>query len=266
MSSADEVMEATRDGRARFLLFAWGAFAGVVAGLIFVGFPQLDIAISGMVFRPERGFLLQGHGPGEVLRQAFNGFFAGLCAIAALGVLLGLLRRKLFGRGFRSWFFLGLLLALGPGIIANLVLKDHWGRPRPRQTVEFGGARSFAPALARSGTCPKNCSFIGGEASSAYASGFGLALFVRRRRRRILLAAVAFGTVAGLVRIAQGAHFASDIVFAGAFMAIIAAFSHWLAFADLSQIRRRATIGRQYVSAQDAASKIRSWGRADPPQ
>lgn len=250
------------DGRARQLLITWAALAGLLAAIVFVGFPSLDLGISRLAFRPQDGFLLAGPGPGEVARQAFNGFFAGLCAIAALGVLMAAARRPLLGRGLRTWLFLGLVLAIGPGILANLVFKDHWGRARPHQVTDFGGGKAFSPALARSTACPKNCSFIGGEASSAYASGFALALLYRRRRRALMAGAVAFGTAAGLIRIGQGAHFASDVVFAGVFMALVAASLHWLVFEHSPRPRqpgrREPGDPAQNTPAQSAASTMRS--------
>jgi len=50
------------------------------------------------------------------------------------------------------WYgvFVLICVILGPGLIINLVLKDHWGRPRPHQMVEFGGryeyVQPFVPA------------------------------------------------------------------------------------------------------------------------
>jgi hypothetical protein len=35
--------------------------------------------------------------------------------------------------------FILLSVILGPGLLVNLVFKDHWGRPRPRQVVALGG-------------------------------------------------------------------------------------------------------------------------------
>src|ERR1700733_7568151 len=40
---------------------------------------------------------------------------------------------------------LGLTLALGSGFITHSLLKEWWGRPRPRQIVNFGGNQSFRP-------------------------------------------------------------------------------------------------------------------------
>ena len=44
--------------------------------------------------------------------------------------------------------FLVILLVVGPGLLVNAVFKDHWGRPRPREIVQFGGQKQFSPTLA----------------------------------------------------------------------------------------------------------------------
>ena len=50
----------------------------------------------------------------------------------------------------RNWIrpglFLVILLALGPGLLVNAVFKEYWGRPRPREVVQFGGKKEFLHA------------------------------------------------------------------------------------------------------------------------
>ena len=43
----------------------------------------------------------------------------------------------------RAAWFLVVTLALGPGVVTNLILKDHWHRPRPIDVTEFGGSFRF---------------------------------------------------------------------------------------------------------------------------
>lgn len=43
----------------------------------------------------------------------------------------------------RHSLFLLLLLALGPGLLVNVILKNHLGRPRPQELIEFGGKQQF---------------------------------------------------------------------------------------------------------------------------
>lgn len=113
--------------------------------------------------------------------------------------------------------FILLTIALGPGLIVNTVLKDHLGRPRPRNVVEFGGRQAHLPPL-MPGERGLGKSFPCGHCSV----GFVLAVFyflLRRKRPRlafgILGAVVLFGVLLGMGRIAGGAHFASDVLWAG---------------------------------------------------
>ena len=157
-------------------------------------------------------------------------------ALAVIGIILVLAKRRhLLGLGLPQWIFLALVLITGPGLIANTLLKDNWARPRPIQVVEFGGPDRFTPVLERSGSCARNCSFVSGEASATFAIGFAIAMLARRRRAALMAAAVAAGSIAGFIRMGEGGHFLSDVVFAAVFMALDVALLHWLVFHVLLQ-------------------------------
>jgi membrane-associated phospholipid phosphatase len=106
---------------------------------------------------------------------------------------------------------LGTLL-IGPVLIVNVILKDHWGRPRPIQTDLFGGPFHFVEAGSLAGKCISNCSFVSGEAASA---GWLLCLliFVPKSLRYALAAPVAAVSIlTPAMRLSFGAHYLSDIV------------------------------------------------------
>lgn len=103
-------------------------------------------------------------------------------------------------------------LALGCGVIVNLLLKTFSGRPRPRDTLFFGGDLDFVQAGSFAGKCLKNCSFISGESSSA-GWLFCLILFLPERWRLpvgLPLAIVSIMTPA--LRVVMGAHYLSDAI------------------------------------------------------
>jgi membrane-associated phospholipid phosphatase len=109
--------------------------------------------------------------------------------------------------------------------LVNGILKEHWGRARPSQIVEFGGDRQFTPAFVPARQCERNCSITSGHA----ALGFSLVAFAflvpdRRRRRLAVAAAIAAGSLFGLGRIVQGGHFLSDVVLSG----ILVTATSWL--------------------------------------
>ena len=121
---------------------------------------------------------------------------------------------------FRQWVFIAVCLAAGPGLVANLIFKDHWGRVRPGHTIEFGGTQSFTPALAIGGECQRHCSFVSGEASSLFIPFFAAAAIFPQYWVALAATGTVLGLAAGLLRLSQGAHFLSDIVFAGVFMGL----------------------------------------------
>ena len=106
-------------------------------------------------------------------------------------------------------------LAIGPGLVVNLGLKDHLHRPRPIHVVEFGGSDEFRPWYRFDGACKSNCSFVSGEA----ASGFWMvapALVAPPPWRALAVAgALVFGVGASVLRLAFGGHFLSDVLLGG---------------------------------------------------
>ncbi len=107
-------------------------------------------------------------------------------------------------------------LAIGPGLVVNALFKDHWDRARPRQIEQFGGDKRFTPVLQPSDQCVRNCSFPSGDASGGFVVfAFAFLATTARGRRYWLLAATATGLLFGYSRMALGAHFLSDVLFAG---------------------------------------------------
>ncbi|QEM67343.1 phosphatase PAP2 family protein [Geobacter sp. FeAm09] len=112
----------------------------------------------------------------------------------------------------RRGAFLVLLLALGPGVLVNAVFKDHWGRPRPCEIVQFGGSRQFLHPW-QPGIDGQGRSFPSGHSAAAFY--LTAPFFVYRRTRPALAAGwlaggLGFGLLMSYARIAQGGHFLSD--------------------------------------------------------
>jgi lipid A 4'-phosphatase len=68
----------------------------------------------------------------------------------------------------RAALFMIVTLALGPGVLANGILKEHSARMRPEDVVQLGGSERFTPWWDPRGPCQENCSFIAGEPSGAF--------------------------------------------------------------------------------------------------
>ncbi len=141
----------------------------------------------------------------------------GMGLLGILWVVVGFRRRD---NRLRAWQGLALLLILtiGPGVIVNDVFKEHWGRPRPRQIIEFGGVRLHLPPLLPADNTA-GTSFPSGHAAIAFA-WLGVYSVLRRRapgRARLALGfGLAAGALVGLVRMAMGGHFLSDVLWSGA--------------------------------------------------
>lgn len=112
----------------------------------------------------------------------------------------------------RKWFFMLAFLLLGPGILVHTGFKDNWDRARPRDVTEFGGSRDFTSPLVISNQCEKNCSFVSGHAAMGFAY---IALGWVLKSRLWLMCGVGLGLFVGGVRVMQGGHFLSDIIFSG---------------------------------------------------
>ncbi|HZT88579.1 MAG TPA: phosphatase PAP2 family protein [Stellaceae bacterium] len=194
-------------------------YAGVTLAVValFLLAPQLDLWISGLFYEPQHGFFLNQWGPVADIAATVPWLVRAVLALAAGAALwLALAGRPLWRLDRKALVFLVAALALGPGIVTNTILKDHWGRARPVQIEAFGGAGQFTPAPLPANQCAHNCSFVSGHAAVGFVL-VGFALLMPAGRRRVLAqaAALAFGAVVGFSRIAAGAHFLSDIVYAG---------------------------------------------------
>lgn len=186
----------------------------LVASLPLVLFPQIDITVSSWFYDPGYGGFPARVAPfPEWVRRDMPAFlFAVPLAIALLGVAGEVLRRPLLGVTRRVALYVVLSLAIGPGLVVNVGLKDNWGRPRPSTIQEFGGLNTYVRALVPSRQCDDNCSFASGHGALGFWPVALAFLAPRRWRRPALAAALAFGVMVGSVRIMQGGHFLSDVV------------------------------------------------------
>jgi lipid A 4'-phosphatase len=204
----------------------------VVVGVVFGIHAQFDIDLSRLFFDPKWDTFPIGGAPWEQTLRALARWVITLVAlpsfIAIVGKLLLPNRRMLFGGS--TALFLTLTLAIGPGLITNLGLKDHWGRSRPIDVKAFGGADRFTAWWDPSGPCPNNCSFIAGEPSGAFWTVAAAAVAPPQWRALAYGLAVSFGVVVGVLRMAAGGHFFTDVVFGGVIMYLVAWVMHGLIF------------------------------------
>ena len=223
------VQDATRSNMHRTGLIV-ALFIAAGAGLVLSLFPEIDLWIAqafyDVIDANDNAFTLT---PTVSTFGKFGTWFEILLIalpVIALITKLFLPQTKMFISG-RAAVFLILSYALGPGLLVNVALKDNWGRPRPVHITHFGGDKRFTAFWDFRGVCQRNCSFVSGEAASAAWTIAPAALAPSSWRPLAYGAALTFYIVIALLRITVGAHFLSDIIFAGVLTFLII----WLMYA-----------------------------------
>ena len=201
----------------------------LAAALLFSLWPGLDLWVARALHTPS-GFVGQGWF-GNFLRA--TGYTLPFLVLAAW--VLGWLAAHFgwptpFAPRGREVLFLSLAMAIGPGLVVNLAMKDHLHRPRPVHLDEFGGGLPFRAFYQFDGGCKKNCSFPSGEASAAFWMLGPASLAPAPWRPQAYAAAWVFALATGLLRMAFGGHFVSDVVFAALIMWALLLGLKWLLY------------------------------------
>jgi membrane-associated PAP2 superfamily phosphatase len=144
-------------------------------------------------------------------------------AVSALLVVLGSFVVGRWQRWRRPALYILLVIAIAPGLVINLVFKDHWGRPRPLHIAEFGGTNTYIPPLQIGDTPHK--SFPCGHCSIGFAL-FALYFLSRRRKAFYLALTLVAAAIMAVSRMAAGGHFVSDILWSGYLVFLVA----WLLY------------------------------------
>jgi lipid A 4'-phosphatase len=232
----------------------------VLAGVIFGLNADLDLSLS----RPFFGIPLGSHGFAlsldpvvQMVREAGKLWVSVLVLSAIVTFAVKLVRpRARLLMSARTMIFLLATFVLGPGAMANAVLKEHWARSRPVDVTEFGGTEKFVPWWDPRGDCRKNCSFVSGDVSAAFWTLAPAALAPPAWRALAYGGALAFGVAASLLRMAAGAHFLTDAVFAGVFTFLIIWGVHGMMYrwrrTRLSDENIEGAIERAALRAQEA--------------
>jgi len=205
---------------------------GLVTGLLFAVFPQLDVALAHLFYDSgSRQFTFNPFGKAEYIRRAAMWIAWGFAAPAIVALAIKVIHphKPLLISG-RAVIFLLSTIFITAIVLPDIVVKHHWGRPRPIATTEFNGSQEFKPWWkARNGDW-HNTSFFSGEAATAFWTYAPAALAPPTIRPFAFLAATLFGLTTGLLRMAFGAHYASDIIAAGMSAFLVVWFGYALIY------------------------------------
>jgi lipid A 4'-phosphatase len=204
---------------------------GAIAAIVFALVPSLDLSIA-------RIFYGVGDASGNMFAWrisptlllvhdiALNAGFILLIPIVAALLLKIVSPRLRMHVSARAAVFLIVTMLLGPGLLVNVVLKDHWGRPRPIDVTQFGGAEHFVPWWDPRGDCPNNCSFVSGDVATVAWTFAPAALVPSLWQPLAFAGAFALTGLMAAIRIMAGGHFPSDAIFAAVFTYLLI----WLAY------------------------------------
>jgi membrane-associated phospholipid phosphatase len=200
----------------------------LVVSAVFLVLPQLDIWFTSLFASSSGGFPVGTLAFFKFLRGLNQSLTAIVPTVLTVVLIAKVVRpdRPSLVPPAKTLFLLS-TLALGPGIVVNLIFKGHWGRPRPNDVTLFGpGEFPYVPPWVITNYCPGNCSFVSGEASSAIWL-LGLAVLVPKEWRKTALKVLfAFAVAASLNRIAFGGHYLSDVLLAWGLTLLIMAIAY----------------------------------------
>jgi lipid A 4'-phosphatase len=244
---------------AQWRLHAWRGYLPVATtfAALLVAFPDIDLWIAQATYTPGAGFIGWRLGWLGPIRIGFIVFYFSCLLISILCWLASRRGQRRF-LAAKQWLFIIVCLIVGPGLLANVGFKDQWGRARPKHIIAFGGNKQFTPALLPTNQCKRNCSFVSGEASSVFAPFFAAAAVVPQWAATLIVAGSLAGLSAGLVRVLQGAHFLSDVLFAGLFMGLMVMALQRLLFGTVGAWLRQRT--RRWTRRPPAGAGLAATG------
>jgi len=203
-------------------------FVGVVSAF-FLAFPGVDLWTSHLFYQSGHGFFLRHDDALKAFRA--TGRIAVIAVVAWLVVQLIIKLAKPERPSYvppSVTLFLFSTLIVGPALLVNVLLKDHWGRPRPNAVDLFGGDSPYVVVWRITSYCATNCSFVSGETASAFWLT-ALALVVPKPYRLpVALVTVIYATLISLNRIAFGGHFLSDVLLAAGLTLLVIAIGYRL--------------------------------------
>jgi len=209
----------------------WLPLAMLLGLSIVFHFTQVDLDLQRRFWSPTEGWRLANHPLVQFLYRCGTWPSVLVGTAAAITWIISLVTGR-WTQLRRLCLFLVLVLIIGPGLLINAGFKDHFGRSRPVQVSQFGGNQAFRP-LGEPGPKSSGKSFPSGHASTGFY-WLALSVFFWSRERKLAYGFAALGilhgTLMGFGRMAQGGHWASDILWSAGLVYLTAWLLHYFFF------------------------------------
>ncbi len=204
----------------------WGPLLGFGGLIALATATDVDLTLSARFYTPDGGWRYAEAWPWKWLFD-FGLRPAIVMAIGAFVVWIGSWLHARWQPYRRASLVLVLVVALGPGLIVNGILKPYWGRPRPRHVAVLGGEQTYHPWWRPAGPGSGE-SFPSGHAAMGFAMVAGAVLLPQRKRRfyrglrnAAIGAAIGYGVLMSCGRVVQGGHFFSDVLWSGVIVVLL---------------------------------------------
>ena len=223
----------------------------IVVSTIFFVWPSIDLKTSHLFFTTY-GFAA---GPMDTMKFFLRGPIFKLAqktvdvVYAMTLIVSGLLIAYAYFKNKRNLLigalFIFLSFVIGPGLLVNAILKNHWGRPRPYYTQSFVWHQPYVRVWEMSNECDHNCSFVAGDSSTAFAFLAFAFLPFRKRYWKIIIAGLSgvYFAFNGILRIIHGAHYLSDVVIGALLIYLVIIGCYQLCYKYLIYKLARSSLG-----------------------
>ncbi|MGI4776376.1 MAG: phosphatase PAP2 family protein [Janthinobacterium lividum] len=203
------------------------SFSVLISGIItfiLTIYPNLDCSFISLFHRKNQGFVYVDNMLVQLVYLSVPLLSKIFFILLVLIIIYEVLRRRNIKELIKSYLIYLLLTGIiGPGLIVNYFFKEHFGRARPSQILDFDGLKIFSRAFTLSDQCITNCSFSSGHAAMAFCFTNLAYVFILSRRNHSLttldklnfnivyLVCLVFGCLVSFSRILMGGHFLSDV-------------------------------------------------------